>query len=794
MKKVKIAAFILAVSMLAPMLMSCAKSGKKTTVTEDEPWYESERFELKTDRKPAEMLEKSVVGCSNGKIYHAYSILNLADYENYRRTMLDIYDEKGSLLNQMKVKDPDNCSIDNIISFVPDEEGKKAEAIVTLFAQGGFSTAVITIDLASGEAADPRYLTNKPGSPLEISAGGKNTYGVAEVFTAGEYNLPVIYAADSAEGTSTHVFSFKGSEYKGELDFSGIPLVYHVDEFSFDPRNNTIFTVGYTNMDGPVVLEFDPETGRRVNYSKYTAQSSDELNLSDYKAVSSGELYKIDTLGNITMFDMQTQKPVTVIDSDWYSPYFSDLSSEDVKLVMCDDDTAVIYSADSSDYPVYSFGMDETVTILKKAPKNPNAGKKILELATPIDTGISEYLSNAIYEFNKTDNEYVIRVWSKYKTGMKAGRKIATLNSEDEKIYTMIQELKGDQAPDLAVGIQKNYAMRDDVFTDLTGYLDPDVADKQFTNIIEASKIGGKQYFLPLTIEIEGLVTDVSLIEKGASGITFDEFEKMIKTKLDGFSPYDYPMSKYNYRKDFVLSCIDIKSAIEWDKVSFGSDQFRAAVEYSEKNITADGFTKPDDYNLDEEMKKVRTACRYDRLSDFMDFIRACNTEDGTYTIIGTPSLDRSGPRFRAIETISVTASSVMKDGCRKFINFVFGGTGFTGQGSSFSNIVTNKEVMTKNMSLITEKNNEEYKNSKELAEMSGMGSYMKLYGYKNATKNMEDQFIKSLSSISRYYYDDPKITAFLSEELAPYYAGDRSIEDVIKYMNDRTGKYIKEM
>ena len=52
---------------------------------------------------------------------------------------------------------------------------------------------------------------------------------------------------------------------------------------------------------------------------------------------------------------------------------------------------------------------------------------------------------------------------------------------------------------------------------------------------------------------------------------------------------------------------------------------------------------------------------------------------------------------------------------------------------------------------------------------MSGLEKYDKINGCKIASKDMEEQFIKSLSSIGTYYYDDPKITAFLTEEIAPY-------------------------
>ena len=102
---------------------------------------------------------------------------------------------------------------------------------------------------------------------------------------------------------------------------------------------------------------------------------------------------------------------------------------------------------------------------------------------------------------------------------------------------------------------------------------------------------------------------------------------------------------------------------------------------------------------------------------------------------------------------------------------------------------------MAKNIAVITEINNIEQDRAKDMAKhMPGSDSYQKIYGYKYATEDMGKRFLESLTSIGTYYYDDPKITSFLVEEIAPYYAGDRSIDDVIKYMNDRTGKYIKEM
>ncbi len=793
MIKKRIVASLLAVSLAAPVLMSCSKKGSDTVVSENDPWYESTRFELDMDILPTEMLGNTEVCYGNGKIYHVYGLTNLADYDNYRRTMLDAYDEKGNRISSIKLKDPAGYSIERVDILGSPDEKNQAEAVVNLFAQGGFEDAVVKINLESGEVTDPKFFKDEKGNPIEISLGGQDVVGITKVYAAGEYYIPVIIAVREANVPSVNAYVFKGSEFVCRLDFSGLINVLDVEEFSFDASNGALCTVGYTRNEGQLVLKFDAKTGKKISSDKYDMVTN--LDPADYKAVPSGDLCKIDTLGNITKLDLQAGEAKTVVDNNWYTPYFSDLSAEKIKLISCDSDRTVIYSMNSTEYSMFFSGYNESVTILTKCEKNPNAGKKIIELATPIDKNITEYLSNAIYEFNRTDNEYLIKVWSKYKTGIKTGRDFSILHMDSEKVYTMIQELKGKDAPDLAVGIQQNYAMRDDIFEDLTGYLDQAVADQQFGNIIEASKIGGKQYFLPVTLEIEGLVTDRSYVKDGAVGITFEDFDKMVREKLDGFTPYDYPESRFNNRKAFLLSCTDTKAAIEGGQANFGTDQFYAAAEYTKDHFTKNSYEQSDTLEWADEVKKPRTGCRYETVDSFIKFVHACKSSEGSYTILGTPSVDARGPRFRAIETISVTALSDVKDGCRKFINFLFAGAGFGESSREFLNLVTNKEIMARNVSIITEKNNEGTKSFEELGEyMGGVSEYVSVYGYKYSTKDMEEAMLESMSKISTYTYDDPVLTAFLVEDTAPYYAGDRSLDDVVRIINDRATKYIKEM
>ena len=114
-----------------------------------------------------------------------------------------------------------------------------------------------------------------------------------------------------------------------------------------------------------------------------------------------------------------------------------------------------------------------------------------------------------------------------------------------------------------------------------------------------------------------------------------------------------------------------------------------------------------------------------------------------------------------------------------------------------FRQIVTNKEIMENNINSLTKINNDLYE--RYMASIQS-GAFIpapgldKATGNKAATDVMHDCFTDSLSTISTYYYEDYTIVQFTLEELAPYYAGDRSLDDAIKYLNDRATKYISEM
>ena len=800
MNKLKLLACVMTAVMLLPMFSGCSKTKEVNNIVKaDDPWYESVRIKIDRDIRENEQEGLNGICMSNDYIFYLYSMS--ADRGGFSRTVLDTYDFTGKLISRKNVKCTEDNNIMNIYSLTSDPGGKTLNAAVWYHSISGKNDfKFVDIDTESGEVIDVRdLLTGKAVEALEDNSS-LNT-----IRTVGQYRIMELYVFNGGI-FSYQLLLFKGTEFLANLDLSTTQLRVLLEGYSVDESKGSLYAYGYEKTD-IIRMEFDLHSGRLKSKNPVDTKDGNTVNFWEYKMTNNGDMCRIDSLGNIVKVDVDTMTPETVIDTNWYTPYFyqpdSDKKMFSSSVLSCDENSAVIIDSEIVTYACDDAKNSEYFRILRKADKNPNAGKKIIELALPTSSGITQYLSKAIYEFNNTDDEYIIRIWDKSKSGYAATaldfyypQESMDQDLNEQQVFQMIQELKGDNAPDLALDIQKNHAMRDDIFMDLTDFLDPEVMDKQYGNIIEAGRIGGKLYFLPVVLEIEGMVTNTDLIKDGTVGITFDDFDKLVKEDLNGFSPYDYPESKVYNKRSFILSCVDTKRAIEGDKVEFGTDQFRATAQYAKANIKYNNLEDTPKEVLDS-WTRYRGECYYTKIGDYLGFVRSCYRSKGQYTIIGTPSVDAAGPRFKALETISVSANTDVKDGCKKFINFLFSGRAFDSAECNFMEIVTNKQIMDKNIESLTKYNNESYEwyeNNVKNGVFIPTAGLDKAFGYKYATDEMAESFKKSLASISTYYYEDYTIVQFMDEELAPYYAGDRSLDDAIRYLNDRVTKYVREM
>ena len=794
MRSIKPFAMFMVIIMLMPLTMSCSPFRKQAvTVKADDPWYESTMFEIEKDIRANDTFESSSLCASDEKIFSVYTTSQGG--WSTSRTVIDTYDLYGNRINRKDISTPDDLDILCVYSISANPEGTSLNAVVVYLTLGKNGTMFTRIDPETGKMTNVKDLYSKKAKRTI-----RKEASVHAVSFIGEYAVVTMLCNDmSSDYADYQVLLYMNNEFIGELDQSSIDVMMFMPGFTIDESTDTLFAAGYESTS-LITMEFDTRSGKLKDKKSFGETDDNKINFAEYTATDTGDMCKIDSLGNIVKIDTDDMTPKTIVDTNWYTPLFHPFLTADrtvnSSILSCNENRTIIVESEATPYTSDYYVQRDYIRVLNKADKNPHAGKKVIKLGLPPGSGVTDYMSKAIFEFNKTNPDYLIRIWDKYKTGFNAYR-YAGNPDEEKQIYTMIQDLKGGDAPDLVIGIQKKYAMRDDIFMDLTGMLDPEVLEKQYKNIFEASKVDGKQYFLPVALEIEGLVTNNDLLREGAVGITFEEFDKITKEKMEGFSPYDYPGSFENNKHSFILSCIDTKRSIEGEKIDFGTDQFKAAVKYAKDNfIYNDLLSYPTGYDF-SDFSRYRGECYYKKINDYLDYVQACYKSDGQYSIIGTPSVDASGPRFKAIETISVSASTGEKDGCRKFLNFLFAGTAYDSATPDFRHIVTNKEIMTKNVEATAKLNNRgftDYMRKVESGAIVPAAGLDKATGDKMSTDEMKAVFLKCLGDLSTYYYEDAEITKFVFEEIDPYFKGDHSLDEAITVLNDRAAKYIREL
>ena len=784
-KSARIVSVALSLFLISGMMTACKKSAKtkkSITVAKEDPWYESSRFSLQMEKSDTDMLmADSSPEYIGGKIYSTYATYNLETSEE--KAKLEVYSEDGTKENTLEITFPDgDMRVQEIYSLVPNDDGKTAIALLGVF-NGGFESYFVNLNLETGEASDITPAQDKSGQMLQL---------ISSATRVGNY---VAVQSMNLMTGDTLLYFYEGMSLLCEMDMTSLPGLGNIDAFSYNEKTKTAYANVEMITGEKYNCELDLSSGQFTNKTPFVTGGDNAETLTDYQCTGQGDLLRVDTLGNIFKYNVETNTEEKVLDNNWYSPYFYDFNPEknfDIRILHFSDEKIVLYFYGDDGFPTARIMPENySILVLTKAASNPHEGKKVIEISAPLDGSFSDYLSSAIVSFNETDPEYLIRIWSKYNTGIKAGRGFAILDPQIERAYTLVRELESSDCPDIVVNMDKKEAMNDKTLLDLSSFLDEDVKQGLFDNILEASKVDGKLYFIPVTLEVEGMIVKEDDVGKDKVGMTFEEYASYVENTLSGVQPYDYPESEYNYRDVFMMSCVDIKAATEGEKVDFDSEQFRKAADYAKANFM-ENRKDPDVTTLfAEEELRPRPDGRYVHMTNFPEYVKNCAGEQDACSVIGTPSVTGQGPRFKAQESVSVTAKTSQQEGCKKFINYLLSGKFVPDDSLTFSSICINKDVMKKEISLIADYYNEIYTFEMEYGLFDK--SQLKTMGFKEATDTMQQKFFDMLSTLSVYYMEDIQIRDIINEELAAYYAGDKSMDDVIRFINDRVDKYINE-
>ena len=784
-------------------LAACNKSGGKSgshggkQITADTPWYDAKviDFEPEYDKsREIEYLYSSLAGIDDDKItiltYGNYKLptgnvnWETLDYSDYSINLLSIVDRASG--NTIKTLDfNDYFDSDSTPNNAVYHDGILTVTIakwdpVTY----EMSSQEVDFNLDTMEILDTRDMGSGSQSSVNHKIGDVDITAVSHWEETNSYITLNVKTPDN---------SFENIEIKDEKE-----EIYNLAAIL--PMDDTKLTLILDTPTGSAFYNLDTKTGTVSKADKKDFDWLDTTLLYNAFNAADGNVYNMTPAG-ITKIDTKKKAEEDIFNFSWCpvsrniltNLYIADVNDD--SFILCGEVYPSVkftqgYDWNSSNFKVIEF---------TKADKNPNAGKRILELFTSYGY-TDDVMSEAIMNFNQTNDKYFIEVTDRYTSNVNYN--YSDIHSDDEEseleneyYADMSKQLTMDilngEGPDMFLDVSHlNQLNNGNYLADLTPYVGNLDQNKYFTNIIDISKVDGKLYNLPVCFGISGIHTSAEYAGASGTGFTTEEYEKFLHDTLNGedviANGQAYYFTKlFNSMRDKFLSN---------GKVDFTGPEFAELAEFVKDNVPESSRTWAEgEYGsnvvvyggpIDEEIKKAVFSTSY----GFYDYFQALNQLNGANAILGIPSSDGRGPQAVPYTSISISAQAYDVDACGEFVKYLLSDevqVKYSEQG----NFVLSREAFRN-----TAEDAVKYFNENNINSIYGYYGDEELPDNRvKYTSEHIDTLEDIISNCSIMYAEDGEINKVLCEEMPAYFSGQKELSEVIAIAQERVQKILNE-
>lgn len=805
----KAAAALLALSMMLP-IASCSRkttgskgnSGKK--ITEDTPWYDTVIYDVDqgfdkereieyTYSRFAGADDNNIVILTNGNYKIPDNIdWNNYNYSDYSISVLSIID-RATKKSVRTIDLNKELSGDEYVENARFRDGK----ITLIFTSYDTQTWKMVvkekdIDLNTGTVTDTR----------EVEGNGV----FQRSFNVGKYIVET--EADwNSEITSFYldIFAPDGSKKTVKLT-DDRKSIYEVS--SVIPLSDTKALVVAYGETGNLYYELDLESG---NAKETESKDYDWIDTSILYSTfngTDGNVYYT-TPGGISKIDVKAKTDEEMFNYSWCGVNRNILTN--LQIAEISEDSFILCGEQYLMNPYTQIsGLDGTIFYLiefNKAEKNPHAGKTILEMYSSYGY-TDDKIADAILEFNETNSNYYIEVADRYKKA--ATYDYDSMNSDDDMETQWLNysadlsnklsmDILNGEGPDLLMDVSSFGQLNNtECLADLTPYVGELSPDKYFTNILDAAKVNGKLYNLPVTFGIDGIQTDSKYAGKSGVGFTTEEYEKFLKETLNGKDVISSGQAMYFAKLFNSMNTRFIKNG----KADFSDPEFKVLAEFVRNNVQESSISWDEQEGMDEYGGYSSYAifgyntsenglASYTSCNSYYAFFRGLEELNGASAILGLPSADGHGPMASNYTSIAVSAQSSSVEACGEFIKLLMSDKIQEGLASESGYLVLNREAFRK-----AGKDAIDYYNEKGGVNLMNYDQYGNPIPPKNTLKFNEaqlDDLENIILSCTAMDYEDAAINLILVEEMQPYFAGQKELDDVYKVAQDRVQKVLDE-
>lgn len=807
----RMCAFLLAAAMMIP-LTGCKKGngkGKKGSsgprqeyVKEDDPYYSNKETELKVEIPAKSDKEIEYQELYNAQIigdqlmcefYVSYKMpkeveekLNSFDYESGDYTEIEkIYSEYYG--NGMVIFDMDG----NVTKVIESDGSEGFTKVIPKNGGGFYATRYKLLDGDECKAQVELVTVDENFEVKESVPLDENVQDVDKIIELDNGNFLFVGYSEN------YIVGKDGKMIKSSTPENWINNYFKIDGKvygCFDEYNET------TYESKLFIQQIDENT------AEFTGDKT-EVSFDVWNAVQGEDGIYCSTEEGVTKVDLLKNEEETILEWNWTDVNYMDNYGENSISVISEDKillTRMVYEETST----YGKTMPTTklfMNVLTREDKNPHAGKRILQIGT------LGYVTPAFYDQVITYNlapEHDARIQMRFfNDDIDYGDDY--MKSVGELSDTIYLEMLSGDGPDILMNFSSLCQFNtDDVLVDLNTFVDGEKGFNRadyFDNILNAFETSEKLYHIPVCINIDGYVGNKDLIGE-RTGWTYEEFDQIASS-----IPQNVSMTDEMEYMDFLQTLLLVSAPYYVDygtkDVKFDSPEFKKALEISKKygvehltgsdvmnhlEMWSDSMMPSEDEA--DPFKEGLQALRRTYIYGIRNYVTEYQALKNKTVFVGIPSPNGTGMTAAPSLTFAISAASKCKDEAWDFIRFFFEEDQQTQFSLDQYSIPLNRKALDAKIDDDIKYYEEEREFFEELRKEDP--EYAKNFPdeyFYEITPEMKADFIKLVESVSVSENTDPAIMAIINEDAAPYFAGQKSVDDVAKLIQNRAKTKISE-
>lgn len=571
----------------------------------------------------------------------------------------------------------------------------------------------------------------------------------SSMLSANKCDEGILLVYQNANSTGVTLVDNDGTQvWNQELDIFCIDVKKTDDELLLYVDNDGIYNFSISNR---TINKYDVT---EELFNKYCKNSTIGNNKEAFSMVSN----RIDKL------DLDTMTESTYVDFNYCDLSLYTLSNCFVEYVS---DNRIVME-DLAILPSDNINRLRVVT-LQKEDTNPYSGRPIIEVAQL--WGVNPVMGAGILDYNRTQSTCFAYVSSRYNEDFVVpeiyGEDLTFTELSQMIISQLMLDINTGVGPDVVIGLgDVEQINNSDYLMDFNEYISNDDSfDKElyFTNILSAYENSNGLFQIPLEASAFGVMTRSDNVSDNSVGFNYADYYDFVSNINNGSDPIAIDNTRDRYFEFLYANNED--SFFEDGNPNFDCEEFRELAEYVKENIPEEGLP----------ISKQPSSSNWVVMSGFYFDIQQAPFTYDSWNIYGAPSSDARGLMLCVFNTVAITSTTSNSDESWNLVKSLLGETAQRNAQNNPINI------------------NAFYGYAGEAVEIINRTNEQYGLMVDELTQDDIDRYYEMLTRIDHSNAIDSEVYSIVIEELQPYFADSKTIDEVIEIINDRASTIVQE-